>query len=184
MDFSKISGMEGHYDDEDEVHFYYDNEERIAHAPRIVKDYYSGKFSPRGGLFRSLVSTTGNKLLLVCVVVCAASVVVLHRFGDTPYRKHMGQVLVTAGAFVYGDDVYASVKAEGEAVDGALLECTFTALDNDVEVVAQKTATDTITSGNAELKTKFRDYDIKKVVAQVTYSGETKTLVAEIGGRK
>lgn len=214
MDFSKLGDMEGHYDGEENIHFYYDREERIAKSPKIVQDYYSGKFHPTGGLFKSLVSTRGNKLLLLCVVVCAAAVVLLHRFGDTPYRKHIGNAQMTAQAFSYGDDVYVSLVAkgddakanstkaeratagklnrrgvpdmggEGSASDGGLVEGVFTAVDIQGDSVAGYSTRDIMVDGKAELKAKFGDYDIKKVLVQVSYNGETKTLVAEVGERR
>lgn len=180
---------EGH-SDEEEMHFYYDRSERIAHAPKIVQDYYSGKFNPKGGYFKSLVSTTGNKLLLICVLISAAAVVILNKTGDKPYRKHIGQAVMTAAAFSYGDDIYASVTARdearqsgGERQSDGLVEGKFEAIDADGERVGAASIADVMQDGEAELKAKFADYDIKKIVIEVTYSGETKTLAAEVGAR-
>ena len=41
MDFDKID--EGYTDGEKPLHFYYNREERIKNAPKIVQDFYAGK---------------------------------------------------------------------------------------------------------------------------------------------
>lgn len=191
MDFSKIGDMEGHYDGEEDMHFYYNRKERIANAPKIVQDYYSGKFHPTGGLLKSLVSTRGNKILLVCVIVCAAAVAALHRFGDTPYRKHIGGTLMTLSAFAYGDDVYVTLSAEctdsnsaPKEIKSTLVEAKFSAYDSSGEIAAEGEASGVLQDNKALLKWKSRDYDIKKVQATVSNDGQTKILTADIGGKK
>ena len=47
MDFDKI--QESRSDDKEELHFFYNREERLKNAPQIVQDYYSGKFKPAKG---------------------------------------------------------------------------------------------------------------------------------------
>lgn len=195
MDFSKLD--EGH-DDGDDVHYYYDRQERISHAPKIVQDYYSGKFHPTGGLFKSLISTTGNKILLVCVLVCSAAVVYLHSTGDKPFRKHIGSVQMTLAAFNYGDEVYASITAKDEKASSSaakegggqdsgfidasnLIECHFSALDCNGEVVCEAAVAEAVQDGAAQLRVKFQDYDIVKVEAEVSYAGESKTLSMPVG---
>lgn len=189
MDFSNLGDTEGH-SDEGEMHFYYDRKERIAHAPKIVQDYYSGKFRPSGGIFKSLVSTTGNKLLLICVLICAAAVVVLNKTGDKTYRKHIGQAVMQAASFSYGDDVYVSVKAvEAAKANGdkdvvsskSFVEGKFTAVDARGNVISQANAEDVMLDGKAEIRMRFSDYGIKKVLIEVTYKGDTKTLITEVG---
>ena len=66
MDFDKI--QEGRSDDKQELHFFYNREERLKNAPQIVQDYYSGKFKPTKGFFRVMFATKGNRFLFVSLV--------------------------------------------------------------------------------------------------------------------
>ena len=42
--FPKVE--EGRPEGEQPLHYFYNREERIAHAPQNVKDYYAGKMQP------------------------------------------------------------------------------------------------------------------------------------------
>ena len=73
MDFKNID--EGHAQDEQKLHFYYNREERIARAPKNVQDYYAGKGPrPVKGLFRSLFANKGNRFMFSTVAILAAFV--------------------------------------------------------------------------------------------------------------
>lgn len=207
MDISKIRDEFEAHDDGDDMHYYYNRDERIRNAPKIVQDYYSGKFNPKGGIFKSLVSTTGNKMLLVCIVVCAAAVVYLYNTGDKPYRKHIAGAEAGIAAFSYEDEVYVSVTVKtndsaakshsmqqaesgndangegGEVISSDnIVEAAFTVLDADSENVGTSKITGALQDGEAVLRMKFQDYDARRVNAAVTYGGETKTLSVAIGG--
>ena len=70
MDFDKI--QESRSDDKEELHFFYNREERLKNAPQIVQDYYSGKFKPAKGFFRIMFATKGNRFLFVALVLFVA----------------------------------------------------------------------------------------------------------------
>ena len=68
MDFDKIS--EGYENKDNNFVYYYNREERIARAPKIVQDYYSGKFNvSKKGLFGTMFATRGNKFLFLSIIV-------------------------------------------------------------------------------------------------------------------
>ena len=60
MDFSNMD--EGHEDGKEALHYYFNHEERIKRAPKIVRDYYSGEGiqSPKG-ILKSLVAPKANR---------------------------------------------------------------------------------------------------------------------------
>ena len=72
MDFRGVD--EGHPDDEKErgFTFFYNREERLKKAPQSVRDFYAGKMAPKKGLFKVLVSTKGNRFMLMSIAVFVA----------------------------------------------------------------------------------------------------------------
>ncbi|MCK9170060.1 MAG: hypothetical protein M0P01_06555 [Treponema sp.] len=190
MDFSKID--EGHEDGSESVHYYFDNEERIKHAPKIVQDYYAGKGPrPVKGLFKNLVSTPANKLGLLSIAIFAVFVFIYSFTAEKPYRKVVGGTEMTLSAFSYEDQIYVSLKAAGwnqkdsskRDLKQGLTQVKFSAFDNQQAAAAVSEKHGMYTGQELVLRTKFSDYDIIKVKAEVRFNGEEKELSASVEKR-
>lgn len=189
MDFSGID--EGHEDGEEALHYYFDHDERIKRAPKIVRDYYEGKGPrPVKGVFKNLVAGKGNRLMLVCVVVLAAFIFVWSFFSDKPNKKTFDGAKASLAAFSFEDDVYASVRlspdggrSDGQRETSGAVSVKFFAVDDQGETVLSAEKSERFDGEEISIRAKFPDYDIIKVSAEVVFRGETKTLSSPVDKR-
>ncbi|MBP3709806.1 MAG: hypothetical protein J6I73_05320 [Treponema sp.] len=185
MDFNAID--EGHEDGEEVLHYYFNHEERIRRAPQNVQDFYNGAGpQPPKGILKSLTATKANRFGLFAIAIFCAFIYAYSLIGEKSYQKKIGGVEMTLAAFSYGDDVYVSMSAKNTTAEkmpyGAVVSATITAIDNQNAVIAtyQEDAAYTLESGDIIIRTKFTDYDIVHVQAEVTFGEETKTLAAKV----
>lgn len=186
MDFKNIE--ETYSEDEQKreagLNFYYNREERLKNAPQIVRDYYDGKMNPTKGLFRVLVSTKQNKFLLLSIFIFAAFIWIFNFFSNRQTKQFLGTYLELQ-AFSYEDDVYASLKFDEIPVKNrngltAPVQAVFYAYDNS-GLVSDKAEVGDFFSGNELfLRTKFKDYDIIKVICEVSSASESRELTAYV----
>ena len=141
MDFSNMD--EGHEDGKEALHYYFNHEERIKRAPKIVRDYYNGEGiqSPKG-ILKSLVATRANRFGLFGIVIFCAFIYVYSLVGEKPYRKIVGGVEATLAAFSYADEIYASLTVRPEndtekAMKGGTIAVRFSSIDVQKAVVGE-----------------------------------------------
>lgn len=192
MDFRNID--ESHGDDDNGFHYYYNREERLAHAPKIVQDYYNnaGPQLPKG-VFRSLIATPFNRIILITLVAVVVIGWFVSRSAPDTWEKDIGEVTVSLSAFSYIDSVYAAVtctpksgaKAAKESVSEnkvALLpvEVVFSTIDDSGSVIDTDKILVTYDGKEIAVRTEFTDYDIVSVSADVTVNGEPVTLTRQV----
>ncbi len=174
MDFSNIEETrEDNQNPEENLVFRYNREERLKHAPKIVQDYYSGKFGPyKGGLLKSLVNTRGNRLLFVTIIFTFGIIFFVRYFGPEKKSGSLNEVDVNLSAFSYEDSVYASVKFHeaGKKIrqnfeDGLPVYATFSAIDKEGTTVSEEKVVGKYEGNELFLRTTFQDYDIISVSA-------------------
>lgn len=187
MDFRNIE--ESREDGGDNIHYYFDHDERIKHAPKIVQDYYAGKGPrPVKGLFKNLVSTPANKIGLLSIVIFAAFVFIYSLTAEKPYRKFVGGTEMTLSAFSYEDEIYVSLKAEAlnqksdaaKKIKPGSVEVKFGAVDTQHAQTAVSEKSEIYAGRELVIRTKFPDYDIISVKAEVKFNGEEKELSAAV----
>jgi hypothetical protein len=190
MDFDNLD--EGHEDGCESVHYYFNNEERIKHAPKIVQDYYAGKGPrPVKGLFRNLVATPANKLGLLSIALFSVFVFIYSATAEKPYRKVVGGTEMTLSAFAYEDEVYVSLKAAAwnekssfkKGRQQGIEKVKFSAFDNQQEAAAVSEKSGMYTGQELVIRTKFSDYDIIRIKAEVKFNNEEKELSAAVEKR-
>jgi hypothetical protein len=190
MDFNSMD--EGHEDGEDPLHYYFNHDERIKRAPKVVQDYYAGKGPrPAKGLFKALVSTPANRLGLMSIAIFAVFVFVYSLTSEKPYRKVLGGSEMTLSAFSYEDEIYVSLKAAGwnerkgekQEKKAGLLTVKFSAVDNQKESAAVSEKNESYTGKEITIRTKFADYDIITIKADVALNGVTKEFSAAVEKR-
>ena len=184
MDFSNMD--EGHEDGKETLHYYFSHEERIKKAPKIVQDYYNGEgIQVPKGILKSLVATKADRFGLFAIAVFCAFIYVYSLVSEKPYRKTLGGVEATLAAFSYADEIYASltVRSGSDKDDGAksgMLAVRFSSIDEQKAIVGKSEDMQNYTGKELTVRTKFPDYDIVAVRAEIRFQGETKTLVARV----
>lgn len=194
MDFSKIEEVKddaSHNNPDEQMVFRYNRAERLRHAPKIVQDYYSGEFAPyKGGLFKSLVKTRGNRLLLVTIVFMFGILIFMRAFGPQKSSGSLSGVDVNLSAFSYGDSVYASVKLseagkkkKPDFAEGVPVSATITAYDKENSVLFEERVGGKYDGNELFLRTTFTDYDIIRVGAVCNMGDSFASLESEIEKR-
>ena len=192
MDFSKIEeGRETENIPEDQMVFHYNREERLKHAPEIVRQYYSGEFKPyKGGLLKSLVNTRGNRLLFVTIVFTFGIIMFMNFFGPQKNTASCHGVTGILSAASYGDEIQVSVKFEEaekkykkDFEGGQPLKVAFTAYDNQGSPVFQEKALAKYDGNEVFVRTKCTDYDIIKMSAVFSILDESRYLECSIEKR-
>ena len=183
MDFSFMD--EGHEDGKEALHYYFNHEERIKRAPKIVRDYYSGEGiqSPKG-ILKSLVATKANRFGLFAVAIFCAFIYVYSLVSEKPYRKTVGGAEAALAAFSYADEIYATLTvrqaSDKENEKRGTLTVRFSSIDEQKAVVGESEDVQHYTGEELSIRTKFPDYDIVAVRAEIRFGDETKTLVARV----
>lgn len=169
-------------DGEQPVHFYYNHEERIAHAPQNVKDYYAGKMkTPRG--FKVLVNKQ-NKFILIALVIVVAFAWV--NSGATKARKYtqIAGINAEVKAFSIEDQVFVSLKfkrsSKSKDLSPKLINADINAIDPNKNVSDKQTQSLIYDEGEMSLTARFPDYDIIRVDVNLTVGDETKVISAEV----
>lgn len=187
MDFSGLD--EGHSEGEDSPIFYYNRDRRIAHAPKIVQDYYGGKMHVGGrGLFRSLVATRGNRALFFSVVICAAAMLFMWHFGPRRDRGTVHAVPVALTAFSYMDTVYTDITFDDATAKYAEeqpvpVSAEFLFFNTDGQLVGREEIGAVYDGTRQKLATTATDYDILEVRVAFRIAGEDGTLSASVAQR-
>ena len=178
----------------DNLVFRYKREERIKSAPKIVQDYYAGKLAPTKGLFKVLVATKFNRIMLLTVALCFAVVVLAKTFGNRPSLAVAAGFELELSAFSYDESVYAQIKIHAlkkslkdenfnlakYVKDGEKALATFTFIDADGQELAKIQGSGEIQKNAFFIRTNSPDYDIMKVAAQVEILGQSASLVSSV----
>ena len=184
MDFSNMD--EGHEDGKETLHYYFSHEERIKKAPKIVQDYYNGEgIQVPKGILKSLVATKADRFGLFAIAVFFAFIYVYSLVSEKPYRKIVGGVEATLAAFSYADEIYASLTVRPgsdteKAMTSGTITVRFSSIDVQKAVVGEFEDVQSYTGEELTVRTKFPDYDIVAVRAEIRFRDETKTLVARV----
>ncbi len=184
MDFKKID--EGFADGEENLHFYYNREERIAKAPKNVQDYYAGKGAqPVKGLFRSLFSNKGNRFMFGTVAILAAFVWI-YSFMQKREGIQIADTKVEVSAFSYADEIFASVKLnkledDSEFKDKVLpVSVKFSAIENNSAICDEKELFGEYKGEEVFFRTKFSNYDIIKIQVTLFVGNENKEITVPV----
>lgn len=187
MDFSQID--EGHSEGDDSLVFYYNRERRIAHAPKIVQDYYGGKMQIGSrGIFRSLVATRGNRALFFSVVICAAAMLFMWHFGPRRDRSTVHAVPVALTAFSYMDTVYTDLTLDDATAKYAEelpvpVAAEFSFFDADGQLVRREEMSAEYDGTRQKLATTATDYDILEVRVAFRIADDDGVLSASVAQR-
>lgn len=164
-----------------EYHFFYNREERLKNAPQIVRDYYNGKMKPLRG-FQALYKNKANLFVLLALVFFVGVAWIYTGFNRSRNYAKINEIDCELSAFSYNDEIYVSasfkrnVKSKKRGEDE--IRVHFTAVNADMQPADSAEDFATFKGEPFFLRTKFTDYDIIRVDALVSVSGEEKELSA------
>lgn len=187
MDFKNI--RESQDENSSELHFFFNHEERIRHAPKNVQDFYAGRGpQPPKGLLKSLWQTKANRFGLFAILVFCAFIYMYSALQEKSYQKAFQGIEATLSSFAYGDEIYTSVsikklpekKAKKKAAPVAgNVTVYFSAIDNQGARVFEYDDKAYFAEKELIMKTHFSDYEIEYVKARVFFHNEEKELLAK-----
>lgn len=184
MDWTKID--EGHSDEKSDTqfHFYYNRDERLKNAPKIVQDYYyEGKGKPVKGLFKALVSTRSNRILLFSIFIFSAFILMFSFLSSRNSNSFIG-TQTNFKAFLYEDKIYISLKFNKIEKNADFVNipvhAIFTAYESSGTECNRKEMDDIFSGDEMFIMTTFDDYDIMKVVCELSANDEKKTFAAKV----
>ena len=162
--------------------FYYNREERIAKAPKLVQDYYNGKLKPVRG-FRIFL-TPQNRYIFFALIFFVGASWIYTGLNKTRAGTTLQGVNFELTAFSYEEEVYVSLqmKRSKNAKNNMPLpvEAEFFAIDPNNQVGDKRQGQLVYNEGEKYIRTKFTDYDIIRVDVILNAGGTEKELSAEV----
>lgn len=169
-------------DGEQPLHFYYNHEHRIAHAPQNVKDFYDGKMkTPRG--IKVLFNKQNRFIFFALVIVAAIGWI---NAGTTRLRKYtqIAEINVEANAFAYEEEVFVSLKfkrsSKSKDLTPKMINAEVCVIDPNNNVGDKQRHSLIYEDGEQFIRTKFTDFDIKRVDITLSVGDETKEISTEV----
>lgn len=178
-DVDEIKPAEGN----PELHFYYNREERLAHAPRKVQMYYENPASMQPVRGIKIFFTKQNRFILFALVFFVAFAWIYSTINRSRNQVLIQGIVYDLSAFSYEDEVYISIKAHFKSVKEGDCPTPFTAnifAVNSDNQIQEKIILEGLADPAAEqsVRTKVRDFDIKRIDVLLESQGESKELSA------
>jgi len=167
--------IEGYSEDEEVLVYHYGKPgERLKNAPENVKNYYEGKGpQPPNGFFKVLLQTKTNRLIFVFMLVTIAISAVTIFLKKSTESGTVSQLPVHLAAFSFDGDVYASLMvSEKKVPESVLVSVTFNAYDAEKNLLVTENISDFYFGNEVFLRTKFSDYDIIYIEAEVNVADD------------
>lgn len=179
------------YDDEDDskdLVFHYKQGSFRKRESQQTRDLALGVSLVKTGIFRSLVSTRGNRFMLMALVACTVlcfAVYLLERSGESAM---VGSVRTGLSAFSFEDAVYVSLdfspskKTQETKIYDFTLEFRAIATDKSIQDI-YKTSYLYENKKDAEsgsVTCRFSDYDINKIQCLVKSEGKEMVLETSV----
>ena len=162
--------------------FRYNREERIARAPKLVRDYYEGKMEPVRG-FR-IFFTKQNRYIFFALIFFVGATWIYTGLNKTRAGTTLAGINFELTAFSYEEEVYVSLqmKRSSRSREGAPVnvKAEFFAIDPNRQVGDKRNGQLVYDEGEKYIRTKFTDYDIIRVDVILEAGGVEKELSAEV----
>lgn len=182
MIFEDVDEIKSDDPKEQEFHYFYNREERIAKAPRNVQEYYNGGMRPVRGL--KVLFNKQNRFILLALVLFVGAAWVYSGFNSTRAYANIRGINFELSAFEYEEEVFVSLKMKRskKATDlsPAAINAEVFVIDPNNQVGDKRSLSYFYADGEQFLRTKFTDYDIIRIDMIVKIGEEEKELSAEV----
>ena len=174
---------EGHAEGEETIVFRYNREERLKHAPQIVRDAYDGKMNPVRG-FKVLWVNKSNRYILLSLVIFIGFVWVFTAINNTKSYVKINDIAFEISAFSFQDEVYVTLKVNDKKADEksppVKIDAEIFFINNDNQIIEKKELSLVYRDGEETLATKAGDYDIIRVDAIIQADDKEKEVTTAI----
>ena len=181
--------IDGYEDGEEPIVFHHKNGEYRKYEEKKYSDLAIGKSLPKKGLFRALVSTRGNRLMLIALIACVAFVYIYSFCTGSANENVVSGVHCSVSAFSYEDIVYVScslkLPKKSKGIDKEKkLNIVFQVIDNDGDLYSEYTEQASFTGEEIFVRKSFPDYGIVLIKCEVSEaSGESVILECPVSKR-
>lgn len=162
--------------------FYYNREERIARAPKLVQDYYNGNLKPVRG-FR-IFFTKQNRYIFFALIFFVGATWIYTGLNKTRAGTTLAGINFELTAFSYEEEVYVSLSmkrsSRSRETAPVPVAAEFFAIDPNNQVGDKRNGQLVYEEGEQYIRTKFTDYDIIRVDVILDAGGTEKELSAEV----
>ena len=173
--------IDGYAEGAEPLVFHHKNGEYRKYEDQKTSDLATGKSLPKKGLFKALVSTRGNRLMLIAVAACVALVYIHSYFSSSDNENVVGKVHCSVSAMSFDGTVYASLEMSGKSeknISPEKLDVKFFGVDSDGAVSAQKEESVLFEENGQKIHTTFSDYDIVIVKCEVSSDSGGTALIS------
>ncbi|MCH5291240.1 MAG: hypothetical protein J1D88_05690 [Treponema sp.] len=193
----------------DALVFHYQRGSFRSRENERARNLATGTNQPRGGLFRSLVATRGNRLMLMVMLMTVVVVASVTLFGRSSSEHTVDGVYCLLDSFSYDDTVYATLSLslpasgsaspggyfglfraapgahaeetrEAPAVEPRQISVQFVAFDSDGGQSFREEQDTVFDGGKTALRMTCPDYDIVRVEAVVNGPSGSVTLSSAV----
>ncbi len=162
--------------------YYYNREERIAKAPKLVQDYYNGNLKPVRG-FRIFL-TKQNRYIFFALIFFVGATWIYTGLNRTRAGTTLAGINFELTAFSYEEEVYVQLKMKRSSRSRETapinVAAEFFAIDPNRQVGDKREGQLVYESDEQYIRTKFTDYDIIRVDVILSAGGYEKELSAEV----
>ena len=162
--------------------FYYNREERIARAPKLVQDYYNGNLKPVRG-FR-IFFTKQNRYIFFALIFFVGATWIYTGLNKTRAGTTLSGINFELTAFSYEEEVFVSLSmkrsSRSRETAPVPVKAEFFAIDPNNQVGDKRSGQLIYEEGEQYIRTKFTDYDIIRVDVILDAGGAQKELSAEV----
>lgn len=163
--------------------YYYNREDRLKSANKMVQDYYNGQWKgPPKGLIKSLVHSKSSKFMFIvlCLVLCVVVIVMISN--SRANVSTISGIKFELSAFKFEETIYVTLKCEqkksskNQEIQNQDIKVQFYCLDNSQNIVNKYEKTDFFKNNELFFRTTFKDYDIITIEAEILTKDQNQKL--------
>ena len=162
--------------------FYYNREDRIARAPKLVQDYYNGKMKPVRGI--RIFFTPQNRYIFLALIFFVGAAWIYTALNKTRAGTTIAGINCELTAFSYEEEIYVSIQMKrskrSKNTAPVTINAEYFVIDPNNQVGDKRSDSIIYSEGEQYLRTKFTDYDIIRVDVILNAGGEEKELSAQV----
>ena len=180
--FDDVEEMKPDDPKDQELHYYYNREDRIAKAPANVQEYYNGGMRPVRGI--KVFFLKQNRWIFFALIIFVA-----FTWGYTGFNKTRAFISVDGinfelSAFLYEEQIYSSIQIKpGKKYKYTVpvdIKAEFFLIGSDNQVFERQLHSLVYSDGIQYIRAKYTDFDIVRVDVILNVNGHEKEISADV----